>query len=195
MTSRGVDVDHLARDVLGALRGRATYADRVEICDRGLDILGRHLDHERGARRPVVGDVDRALVDLSAMPGGQSDDIVDPLADVVDLDAVTDVDRQVLVLRCNLRQVDHWSGRRLPRNALSPKAPRSGRCRHLTGVPVDRRRVGLARFCNVDVGGGRRSLSSLPHAVTPRMTATRAAAIRAPRCAVFTCVMQVRRDH
>jgi hypothetical protein len=92
----------MVRDVFGALRGRATHADRVEICDRCLDIRGRQFDHERGARRPVVGDVDRALVDLSAVPGGQGDDIVDPLADVVDFHAVADVDRQVLVLRCNL---------------------------------------------------------------------------------------------
>ena len=57
----GVDVDHLARHVFGALRGGAAHADGVELGDRRFDLLRRQLDHERGGRRPVVGDVDRVV--------------------------------------------------------------------------------------------------------------------------------------
>ena len=78
----GIDVDHLAGHVFGALRGGATLADVVEISDRRLHLLGRQLDHERGGRRPVVGDVDRSFVDLPAVSIGQRHDIVDPLGDV-----------------------------------------------------------------------------------------------------------------
>ena len=143
----GVDVDHLTGYVFGALRCGAPYTDRVEVGDRVLDVRGRQLDDERRARRPIVGDVDRAFVDLSAVASCQRDDIVDPPGDVVDFHAVAHVDREVGVLRDHVRQIDDWSAR-----ALFSRCFTVGGTRHLACVSADRRRVDLRRFGDVDVG-------------------------------------------